>query len=292
MSANAHMFESTQQQLVYAYTRTTGKAAAQILPFYDDEKNRINLQDIPHFVRILERAFGDHDRKAKAQQKMSALRQANRPFADYLADFLALRTDTGFNNDALVSYLDQGLSREMVDRMSYETRPDDLYDYIELLQTIDSKMRQAKERDTLSRRSYASSSQPQFSTRPAAAITTRPSAPAFNRPLPQPAVAVAPASRPVPVFRARPFPAQVIGQPQPRDPDAMEIDQSRQRGPLSAEERQYRMTNRLCLYCGGPGHLAIGCPVRPVPTRLAEATVCDHGDEHCLDKSGNVQSTI
>jgi hypothetical protein len=72
----------------------------------------------------------------------------------------------------------------------------------------------------------------------------------------------------------------------------MEIDQSRQRGPLSAEERQYRMTNRLCLYCGGPGHLAIGCPVRPVPTRLAEATVCDHGDEHCLDKSGNVQSTI
>ena len=37
----------------------------------------------------------------------------------------------------------------------------------------------------------------------------------------------------------------------------------RRRGLLSKEEKQRRRANRLCLYCGGPGHIAINCPHRP-----------------------------
>jgi hypothetical protein len=37
----------------------------------------------------------------------------------------------------------------------------------------------------------------------------------------------------------------------------------RRRGPLSEEEKQRWRTNRLCLYFGGPGHIAINCPNRP-----------------------------
>ena len=33
----------------------------------------------------------------------------------------------------------------------------------------------------------------------------------------------------------------------------------RRRGPLSEEEKQRQCANRLCLYCGGPGHIAINC---------------------------------
>ena len=33
--------------------------------------------------------------------------------------------------------------------------------------------------------------------------------------------------------------------------------------PLLEEEKQRRCANRLCLYCGGPGHIAINCPHRP-----------------------------
>jgi 6-phosphogluconolactonase/glucosamine-6-phosphate isomerase/deaminase len=43
----------------------------------------------------------------------------------------------------------------------------------------------------------------------------------------------------------------------------MEIDTTRRRGPLSEEEKQRRRANRLCLYCGGPGHIAMNCPHRP-----------------------------
>ena len=52
--------------------------------------------------------------------------------------------------------------------------------------------------------------------------------------------------------------------PAPLDsPTPMEIDMTRRRGPLSDEEKQRRRANRMCLYCGGPGHIAIHCPHRP-----------------------------
>ena len=34
-------------------------------------------------------------------------------------------------------------------------------------------------------------------------------------------------------------------------------------GPLSEEEKQRQSANRLCLYCGGPGHITINCPHTP-----------------------------
>ena len=43
----------------------------------------------------------------------------------------------------------------------------------------------------------------------------------------------------------------------------MEIDTTHRRGPLFEEEKQRRRANRLCLYCGGPGHIAVNCPHRP-----------------------------
>ncbi|KAA0725404.1 hypothetical protein E1301_Tti019004 [Triplophysa tibetana] len=54
----------------------------------------------------------------------------------------------------------------------------------------------------------------------------------------------------------------------PPDPTPMQIDSSR----LSQEERARRMSNRLCLYCGGPGHLIGECIVRP--PQPAWSTIC------------------
>ena len=44
-------------------------------------------------------------------------------------------------------------------------------------------------------------------------------------------------------------------------PNAMEIDALRRTpGPLTAEEREIRMRNGLCLVCGQSGHLRAACP--------------------------------
>ena len=46
-------------------------------------------------------------------------------------------------------------------------------------------------------------------------------------------------------------------------PSPMEIDVTRRRGPLSEIAKQGCRANHLCLYFGGPGHIAITCPHRP-----------------------------
>ncbi|CAH2253676.1 Retrotransposon-derived PEG10, partial [Pelobates cultripes] len=42
------------------------------------------------------------------------------------------------------------------------------------------------------------------------------------------------------------------------EPEAMQVDLIR--GPLSNEEKQWRRTHNLCLYCGSAGHYATKCP--------------------------------
>ena len=63
---------------------------------------------------------------------------------------------------------------------------------------------------------------------------------------------------------------------QENGPTPMEIDAARRRGPLSEAEKQRRRSNRLCLYCGGPGHIAIHCPHRPQTRRVNQVSIIDN----------------
>ena len=58
---------------------------------------------------------------------------------------------------------------------------------------------------------------------------------------------------------AKPFARDVS---QANTPTPMEVDTMRRRSPLSKEEKRRRRANKLCLYCGGPGHITINCPHR------------------------------
>ncbi len=42
---------------------------------------------------------------------------------------------------------------------------------------------------------------------------------------------------------------------------------------ITSEERERRMQNQLCLYCGQAGHMKISCPVRP---STSSRSVSDH----------------
>ena len=51
---------------------------------------------------------------------------------------------------------------------------------------------------------------------------------------------------------------------------------------LSPEERERRQQNRLCLYCGQPGHMKASCPVRPVSK---SQSVSSHTKENLFTSS-------
>lgn len=63
-------------------------------------------------------------------------------------------------------------------------------------------------------------------------------------------------------------------QPSTDGPVPMEIDETR-RGPLTAEEREYRMRKGLCIICGKAGHLKANCPRK----RQAAATTSTRPQE-------------
>ena len=46
-------------------------------------------------------------------------------------------------------------------------------------------------------------------------------------------------------------------------PTPLEINTTRRCRPLSEQEKQQHLTNRLCLYCGGPGIVVVNFPHRP-----------------------------
>ena len=64
----------------------------------------------------------------------------------------------------------------------------------------------------------------------------------------------------------------------------MEIDAAHRRGPLSEAEKQRRRANRLCLYCGGPGHIAIHCPHRPRTRQLNQVSTIEKFEPCSLAK--------
>ena len=57
----------------------------------------------------------------------------------------------------------------------------------------------------------------------------------------------------------------------------MDLDAMRTRR-LSNEEKQRRREQSLCLYCGGPGHIAVNCPAKK-GAQLATVTFEDSENE-------------
>ena len=62
---------------------------------------------------------------------------------------------------------------------------------------------------------------------------------------------------------AKPFPRESYNASPVNTRTPMEIDTTRRLGPLSEEEKQRRRGNQLCLYCGGPWHIAVNYPHWP-----------------------------
>jgi len=82
---DAHKFVDVQHRLAYTVGFLKGKAYEQILPLIDE--GNINIASVEALITLLENAFGDPDRVRTAERNLQSLRQKNRSFSDYLADF-------------------------------------------------------------------------------------------------------------------------------------------------------------------------------------------------------------
>jgi hypothetical protein len=246
-------FPDEQAKMRYAFNRLSGLALKQVLPHVRDNGD-IGLEGLPAFVQLLEAAFGDPDRVATAERAMKEIKQKNREFSLYYAEFQVIAADLDWNPSALRNALRSGLSEEMKDSFIHTDMPDELPAFVTLCQKRDNQIRQRKAEKAA-----------QHKWTPSAGSPSAPRAPA-----PPKAPEAAPAGT-------------VAGY---TGPAPMDLSAGRRR--ISDEERAKRFADGRCLYCGGFNHRAVDCAVRKKarPFKAAGAEVKEVGEKEDSEGKG------
>ncbi|KZZ87382.1 Retrotransposon gag protein [Ascosphaera apis ARSEF 7405] len=252
LSVNASHFPNEESRIGYLFSRLSGAAAQQLLPFFASGSGSSSLSSVAEFFQVLENAFGDPDRKTTAQNKLESLYQRNKEFAVHYAEFQRTAADCCYDDEALKSRLRRSLSHELQYALAMVPESE-ISSYTSLVyrcQQLDNNLRAV----TNNTRSHTSAARPRPS-----------SGPVVSSPV------IAPRYTPSPVVpRPAPAPAPRAAPAVPRH-DPMEIDASGPRGPLTEAERQRRRSGNLCLYCGQSGHFRVNCPSRPPRANVSAA---------------------
>ena len=231
-----------EAKVYYAIALLKGTAFAYVEPFLEKDDPPAWMTDFTLFANQLKKVFGDPDLVGNVTYKLRSLRQTGSA-TSYAAEFRRLASQLEWGNQALLSQFLEGLKESVQDEIiktDYSQNLESLIDQAVRIDNLQYQRRQA-------RSSRLSAQVPKKSHSPHAAPKLRNAAP-----MQQTSVS---------------FPTA--------QPAANNSRSSPRR--LSEEEREHRIKNNLCLYCGNAGHIAKQCPNRPKqqsqPARIAQFTV-------------------
>jgi len=264
---NADRYPTEETKVGYAFSRLKGPPAKAMEGFWS--KGSTTIYTLDEFVGNLERLYGNPHKKEHAVFEWLRLRQRNRRFTEFLAEFERLANLGGVQgDDRLQPQLELAISDELRNRMiTLDVIPSDYLGFRNKCLQIESRLANAASLSTISRSSPAVG--PPRATLPRAA------------PLVQ-VISSAPSPRPNSSPATGPNAIPVSNRTTTEGGNLMDL--SRIRGPLTPEEKQRRRDNNLCLYCAGPGHIARECPNRV--SRIAEMELVD--DPEANSQSGKV----
>jgi hypothetical protein len=219
---NADRFPTAESRINYVFARTTERAAAIIQAKVDAS----DYSDWKQVIEDLQAALGNPDPKFSASKRLLAMRQTHHSFAEFFPEFRLVAAKTPFEGDSLKQILRVAISRELTEKLTMtDVRHLSYKDFVAECQRQDNLLRLS-----------AIQTQKRFTS-----SGTRSS---WNATTPQPSLAPATTSTT----------SSLLPPPDP-------MDLSRQRGPISAEERARREQQRLCFRCGQPGHQVASCPL-------------------------------
>jgi Retrotransposon gag protein len=229
LSRDHDLFPDEQKKMAYAIGRLEGSAFNHLLPYV--QPTGVSLESVESLVEVLETAFGDPDRVGSAERALENLRQNNRDFATYYAEFSRLIADVDWKSDPAIRHaLKRGLSLELRQELVHHDIPESLTGFVRLCQKLDNRLR-----------AFEAEQRPRPSSRPTPRHT-----PVLAR-------TQAPFPVSIPSHAAQSATSSIYRGPAP-------TDLSSNRRKLSPEERARRIAEGLCLYCGGAGHMASVCP--------------------------------
>jgi len=226
--AEPNAFRDEQARLRYIIGRLEGAALNQVISFVTPDG--VDFSNTEALITHLNTCFDDPDRTGTAVRKLQSIRQGTREFSAYFAEFQQYALQLNWNPDAIRASLKNGLAPELETALITVEEPADYSSYINLLTKIDSRMRAAKQKLT-------------------------------PRPTPSKGPAQHSGPRPSPTSGssdAKPAPHPTSSNSGNYGLAPMDLSSNRKK--LTPEERNRRITEGLCLYCGGAGHIANLCP--------------------------------
>jgi hypothetical protein len=100
------------------------------------------LPNYPNVLRVLERAYGDPNRVNNAGKDLFRLKQQNKEFTVFYAEFQRLALEGEVSEDSQVTLLESALSRELRSQLTSVDAPDhDIHEFSEFLQKLENKRR-------------------------------------------------------------------------------------------------------------------------------------------------------
>ena len=108
LTGNAEQFPSDQHRLEYVYSRLEGNALAQVQPYIT--VTGITLTNVAELLEILQTAFGEPDPQGTVTRQLRKLRQLNKEFSTYVAEFMRLLAKVPWDERAKLDHLRAGLS--------------------------------------------------------------------------------------------------------------------------------------------------------------------------------------
>ena len=251
--ADPDTFRPHDKRVSYALSYLRGSAQRHFDTQLEDEEDADFvppdwLHDWTRFAEELRDMFGDPNAEATAEADLDGLRmRTNQKFADFLVEFNTLSSQVNWGDRALRHRLKHALPDRIKDSLALVEEPDAFNDWKRLVQNIDQRYweRQAEiRRDTRNSQGNNTSR----GTVPTSVRNTTPGAPATST-----------------SSSAR----DPVGTP----PVARHLTTQ---GGLTQTERDRRIAQGLCLYCGGQGHKASECSkarkARETSGRVARAT--------------------
>lgn len=224
---NANRYFTPESQLLYGFSRLTRVTESMTMPRLSAKHNSIIT--LKQLITLLKQAFDDSNKQGTAQRLIADLKMKNRSFMKYLIEFQQHIDATDYDvvtrkfnlKNELFSELKTLLIQVNVESLTYE-------ELIIKCQQLNSRYR-AVIQSTLKSKTNIST----FVVEYAASVYA----------------AKFPVSSSVPVTATSSL------------EDLMNLStiNLKKRDPLTLEERQHRMINHLCLYCGKPEHQVAAC---------------------------------
>jgi hypothetical protein len=125
MLVNRDRFPTPLARMSYVTSRLSGTPYAQILPYIKD--GACCLPDYGDILDILERAYGDPNRVNTARTKLFRLRQANKEFSVFFAEFQRLGLEAEMTDESLATLLEQAVSKEIKGMLVHSPPPSRQY---------------------------------------------------------------------------------------------------------------------------------------------------------------------